>query len=62
MRSSGLRASLGDDLPLLQQLNLTGNMLSRLPNSFSRLEQLRTLQLAANRFTRVPPEVGSLLA
>ncbi|MEY4484916.1 MAG: hypothetical protein RL693_2368 [Verrucomicrobiota bacterium] len=44
----------------LEVLNLTHNQLTELPDDLSRLHKLRILFCSENRFTHVPPVVGSL--
>lgn len=44
----------------LEVLNLTGNQLADLPDDLSRLRKLRILFCSENRFTHVPPVIGSL--
>lgn len=44
----------------LEALNLTNNLLTDLPDELSRLHKLRILFCSENRFTHVPPVVGSL--
>lgn len=43
----------------LEILNLTNNQLADLPDDLSRLHKLRILFCSENRFTHVPPAVGS---
>lgn len=44
----------------LEILDLSGNRLSDLPDSFARLENLRILFLSGNRFTEVPRVLGRM--
>lgn len=44
----------------LEILDLSGNLLSELPDSFARLENLRILFLSGNRFTEMPRVLGRM--
>lgn len=44
----------------LQEMNLSGNLLTTLPGSFPFLKQLRRLNLDGNEFTKFPEQIGSM--
>nr|TKW16690.1 hypothetical protein SEVIR_5G315800v2 [Setaria viridis] len=60
--SGAIPASLGDGMPLLQRLNLSGNQLSDgIPRSVAKLSQLTEMDLSRNQLTGgIPVELGAM--
>ncbi|CAL4947499.1 unnamed protein product [Urochloa decumbens] len=60
--TGGIPASLGDGMPLLQRLNLSGNQLSgEIPKSVGKLSQLTQMDLSRNQLAGdIPAEIGAM--
>ncbi|TKW16694.1 hypothetical protein SEVIR_5G316100v4 [Setaria viridis] len=60
--SGAIPASLGDGMPLLQRLSLSGNQLSGgIPRSVAKLSQLTQMDLSRNQLTGgIPAELGAM--
>ena len=48
-----------DNIPIIEFLDLGGNRLSRLPNSFKNLKYLKELNLEGNEFKNIPELIGA---